>query len=153
MRPRTLAQPTNGVTRLNVADNDALRRVVISRSHDSKKAGHPGITKTTWLTSQDFWWPNMKNEITNYVQGCATCQSNKNFPGNPKPPSFPIKTREDALPFETIALDFIVKLPNSKGYDTILTITCHDCHVRPCDHCHQRTSAFTSPATTRKTTV
>src|SRR5260370_14280787 len=42
------------------------------------------------------------------------------------PQSFPIKTREDALPFETIALDFIVKLPNSKGYDTILTITCHD---------------------------
>jgi hypothetical protein len=33
----------------------------------------------------------------------------------------------DALPFQTIALDFIVKLPISNGYDSILTITDHDC--------------------------
>jgi hypothetical protein len=33
----------------------------------------------------------------------------------------------EALPFETIAMDFIVKLPESDGYDSILTITDHDC--------------------------
>jgi hypothetical protein len=69
----------------------------------------------------------MKDTISAYVQGCATCQANKTFPGNPKPPLFPIKTNPDALPFEMIALDFIVKLPESEGYDTILTITDHDC--------------------------
>ncbi len=47
----------------------------------------------------------MKLDISAYVQGCATCQANKNFPGNPKPPSFPIKTKENTLPFETITLD------------------------------------------------
>ncbi len=31
------------------------------------------------------------------------------------------------MPFETIALDFITKLPVSQGYDSILTITDHDC--------------------------
>ena len=31
------------------------------------------------------------------------------------------------LPFQTIALDFIVKLPETEGYDSILTITDHDC--------------------------
>lgn len=31
------------------------------------------------------------------------------------------------MPFETIALDFITKLPESQGCDTILTITDHDC--------------------------
>ena len=61
------------------------------------------------------------------MQGCATCQANKNFPGNLKPPSFPIKTKENTLPFETITLDFITKLPESDGYDTILTIIDHDC--------------------------
>ena len=30
-------------------------------------------------------------------------------------------------PFSTIAVDFIVKLPNSKGYNSILTVTDHDC--------------------------
>src|SRR6266702_1857474 len=85
------------------------------------------ITKMVWLVSQDFWWPDMKLDISAYVQGCTTCQANKNFPGNPKPPSFPIKTNQNALPFETITLDFITKLPESEGYDTILTIVDHDC--------------------------
>jgi len=31
------------------------------------------------------------------------------------------------MPFETVALDFITKLPISQGYDLILTITDHDC--------------------------
>ena len=31
------------------------------------------------------------------------------------------------MPFETVALDFITKLPVSQGYDAILTITDHDC--------------------------
>jgi len=30
------------------------------------------------------------------------------------------------MPFETVALDFITKLPISQGYDSILTITNHD---------------------------
>jgi hypothetical protein len=44
-----------------------------------------------------------------------------------KPLIFSISTDKDALPFQTIALDFITKLLESLGYDTILTITDHDC--------------------------
>jgi hypothetical protein len=33
----------------------------------------------------------------------------------------------EALPFQTITLDFIVKLPVSNGFDSILTITVHNC--------------------------
>jgi hypothetical protein len=105
-----------------VEDND-LRKGVISLYHDSTTAGHPGITKTLWSISRDFWWPNMKDTITNYIKGCALCQSRKNNPTNPKPPPFPIPSDTYTLPFESIALDFITKLPNSHTYDTILTIT------------------------------
>jgi len=69
----------------------------------------------------------MKNTVTNYVKGCAICQSHKNNPTNPKPPLFPITTDPHAYPFETITLDFITKLPKSQGYDTILTIMDHNC--------------------------
>jgi transposase InsO family protein len=31
------------------------------------------------------------------------------------------------MPFETVAIDFITKLPPSQGYDSILTVTDHDC--------------------------
>jgi hypothetical protein len=108
-------------------DDNTLRRGVISLYHDSITAGHPGITKTLWAIGLDYWWPNMKNSITNYIKGCAMCQSRKNHPNNPKPPPFPITTNPQANPFEVIALDFITKLPISSGYDTILTITDHNC--------------------------
>ena len=44
-----------------------------------------------------------------------------------KAPLFPITARPDSLPFQTVAMDFITKLPVSMGYDSILTITDHDC--------------------------
>jgi transposase InsO family protein len=41
----------------------------------------------------------------------------------PKPPLFPIPSDNFTLPFTSVAMDFIVKLPMSEGYDSILTIT------------------------------
>jgi hypothetical protein len=55
----------------------------------------------------------MKDFITQYIKGCA--------------PLYPITTNPEALPFQVIALDFITKLPISEGFDSILTITDHDC--------------------------
>ena len=31
------------------------------------------------------------------------------------------------MPFETVSIDFITKLPISQGYNSILTVTDHDC--------------------------
>jgi hypothetical protein len=44
-----------------------------------------------------------------------------------KTPICPITAEHPHTLFGTIAMDFITKLPISKGYDTILTITNHDC--------------------------
>jgi transposase InsO family protein len=43
------------------------------------------------------------------------------------PPLQPFPPDPQARPFSTVAVDFIVKLPISNGYDTILTVTDHDC--------------------------
>ena len=42
-------------------------------------------------------------------------------------PLQPIFTKPEAMPFKTVAIDFITKLPVSQGYDSILTVTDHDC--------------------------
>ena len=68
-----------------------------------------------------------KTFITEYIKGCATCQMTKVNTNPNHPPLFPITPAENALPFETITIDFITKLPPSGGYDTILTITDTDC--------------------------
>ena len=112
---------------LVVVGNDNLRRGVVSLFHDSLATGHPGIAKTTSAISQYYWWPGMCEFITTYIKGCATCQLNKVNMNPTKLPLFPITPTPDALPFQTIALDFITKLPESLGNDTILTITDHNC--------------------------
>jgi hypothetical protein len=109
--------------RLVVVDDTPLRRGVISLYHDSPTAGHPGISNTTWAIARDYWWPNMKQTIAEYIKGCHLCQSRKNNPTKPKPPPFPIPSDNFTLPFTSVAMDFIVKLPISHGYDSILTIT------------------------------
>ena len=68
----------------------------------------------------------MKQDVEQYVKGCAACQVNKANMKPLKPAMIPI-TPEHTLPFETAAVDFITKLPQSGKYDTIMTATCHDC--------------------------
>ena len=112
---------------LVVVGNDNLRKGVTHLFHDSPTAGHPGIAKTTALVAQHYWWPGMRDFITQYIKGCAICQMSKVNTNPQHPQLFPITPETNALPFQTIALDFITKLPVSNGYDTILTITDHDC--------------------------
>ena len=116
----------HGTTLVVMAD-DELRRGVTSLFHDQLMAGHPGISKTLQLLMPYYWWPNMKTFVTEYIRGCATCQMNKVNTHPTDPPLSPITPEENAKPFETIAMDFITKLPPSGEYDTILTITDTDC--------------------------
>ena len=109
--------------RLVVVDDISLKRGVISLYHDSPMAGHPGISNMAWAIARDFWWPAMKKDVTEYIKGCTRCQAGKNQPNKPKPPPFPISSDMYSNPFTSVAMDFIVKLPLSDSYDTILTIT------------------------------
>ncbi len=99
----------------------------IQAHHDTPVYGHPGINKTHQLVSRRYWWPNMQQDIKDYVRGCAECQRHKVNTRPTKAPLSPIFPRPEAMPFETVTLDFITKLPISQGYDSILTITDHDC--------------------------
>jgi hypothetical protein len=64
---------------LVVVDNLPLRRGVISLYHDSPTARHPGISNITWTIACNYWWPNMKQTIMDYIKGCHLCQSRKNM--------------------------------------------------------------------------
>jgi hypothetical protein len=69
----------------------------------------------------------MRVDITEYVKGCADCQRHKVNTRPTKAPLQPIYPKAETTPFETVALDFIVKLPISQGFDSILTITDQGC--------------------------
>jgi hypothetical protein len=103
------------------------KRHIIQSHHDSPVHGHPGISKTIQLTERLYWWPQMRVDITEYVKGCADCQRHKVNTRPTKAPLQPIYPKAETTPFETVALDFIVKLPISQGFDSILTVTDQGC--------------------------
>jgi hypothetical protein len=110
-----------------VTGDVTAKRHIIKSHHDSPVHGHPGISKTIQLTERLYWWPRMRVDITEYVKGCADCQRHKVNTRPTKAPLQPIYPKAETTPFETVALDFIVKLPISQGFDSILTVTDQGC--------------------------
>ena len=103
------------------------RRRIIQAHHDPPVHGHPGISRTNKMVERYYWWPGLRQEVMDYVKGCADCQRIKVNNRPTKAPLQPIFPKPEATPFETIALDFITKLPEADDCDSILTITDHDC--------------------------
>ena len=103
------------------------KRKIIQAYHDVPAYRHPGINRTRDLVAKYYWWLQLVNDVQEYVKGCAQCQQNKVNTHLQKAPLSPITPLTEALPFQTISMDFIVKLPESAGYNSILTITDHDC--------------------------
>ena len=112
---------------LAVGNTPELHRRLVATHHDHATAGHPGIQCMISLVSQRYWWPGIREFIKNYVKGCATCQATKAGTTKPRVPLYPITAQHALISFGVIALDLIVNLPPSEGYDSILTITDHDC--------------------------
>ena len=69
----------------------------------------------------------MQQDVTDYIKGCADRQWNKVNNQAKKALQSPIFSEPKVLPFKTVAMDFIIKLPLSNGYDLVLTVTDHDC--------------------------
>jgi RNase H-like domain found in reverse transcriptase/Integrase zinc binding domain len=111
-----------------VANNLSLQQSILRMYHDHESAGHPGIFNTYASVARDYWWPDMKCFVVQYVKGCAICQSTKPNTVRPKVPVYPITTDEErTYPFQTISWDLIMDLPKSGNFDSVLTIVDHDC--------------------------
>ena len=106
---------------------DSLKQEILRQNHDTPTAGHPGRDQTFWNLEGQYWWPGMRKWAAQYVKGCAICQQSKPINHPCKTPLYRIPVPPDALLFQVIAMDLITQLPNSAGYDVILTIVDHGC--------------------------
>ena len=109
-----------------VPEDTALHQKILKFTHNHHMVGHPGTKKTLLLTAKNYWWLRMADFIKQYIKGCRVCQATKLTLAHPKPLLYPIVIESSALPFSTIALDLIVDLSPSQGYDSILTIIDHN---------------------------
>ena len=88
---------------------------------------HPGIQKTKDLVKREYYWDGMSQFISNYVRGCATCQTTKVRTNPTKAPLMPIPHSGNTVPFQVITMDYITDLPPTEdGYDAIQVVVDHD---------------------------
>lgn len=104
---------------LVVAGEDCKLDILQAR-HDAPASGHFGIAKTISLVKRDYWWPGMINYVKRYVKSCDTCCRSKTSRHKPHGLLCPLPIADDI--WRSITMDFIVKLPTSRGYDSILVV-------------------------------
>jgi len=106
--------------RVYVPKDEKLRVEIIQLHHDMPIAGHRGQWKMVELVTRNYWWPGVTKEVKRYVEGCDQCQRMKNrvemLAGKLRPNQVPER------PWQHILVDFIMKLPVSKGHDSILVV-------------------------------
>lgn len=79
--------------------------------HNISSAGHFGFLKTLHLVNRQFWGPHMKRDIEEYVRSCVVCTTMKAQPG---PPGLLQPVADHVHPWEQIAMNFIMELPESQ---------------------------------------
>jgi len=111
----------------------SLKPNILRTMHDNPTSGHQGVDKTLEKIKRHYWWPNMKNDITNYVLSCEVCSKSKIRRHQPygKVIPLPVPNR----PWEIIGVDFIVYLPSSQNCTCIMVVSDHltkMVHLIPC---------------------
>lgn len=83
-------------------------------------AGHFGFKKPYQAIEMKSFWPNMRQDIKEFVSSCESCQRNKSGPGNyGLLQSLPTPNK----PWKDISMDFVMSLPKTKnGYTTIFVV-------------------------------
>ena len=63
--------------RMYIPNNKKLKEKILQENHSLVDVRYPGRQKMLELIKQNYWWPELKEDIKKYVQGCFKCQQNK----------------------------------------------------------------------------
>ena len=108
-------------SRIWIPNIPELKEEIMHEAHNSRYSIHPGSTKMYQDIKGNFWWPNMKREIADWVSRCLTCQKIKAEHQRPSGLLQPLEIPE--WKWEHVTMDFIVGLPKSKtNHDAIWVI-------------------------------
>ena len=101
---------------------EELRQTVFRVLHADPSAGHPGQRATLYSIRNDYYWPNLKADVIEWIRNCDICQRTKVFPKKPHGELKPIDPVP--RPWGVVTSDLVTGLPPCKGYTAIWTATC-----------------------------
>src|SRR6185295_48337 len=100
---------------ISLQDKDKL----LYNYHSSPLGGHFGIKKTIENIKERYYWPNMAEDVKQYIESCDVCQ--RTGKPNKDQTVIPIKVTG---PFNQIGIDFVGPLKaSSKGNKYIIVAT------------------------------
>jgi len=98
-----------------------IKFLILNEVHQSPYYGHPGYQKMITTLRKDYFWPNMKNEVAEFLARCMKCQQVKAKHRHPAGLLQPLPIPE--WKWEVISIDFITGLPkNKKQNDSIMVV-------------------------------
>ncbi|TPX51269.1 hypothetical protein SeLEV6574_g00360 [Synchytrium endobioticum] len=104
------SRATRAVHRQQLLIPASIRMLILENFHDSPLCGHLGRDRTYVKMRERFYWPNMKNSISTYIQHCLPCTLSKrrvNLYNRPLQP-----TRPDG-PFAKVCIDLVGPFPQT----------------------------------------
>ena len=97
------------------------REQIIAENHESKIGGHKGVNKTYKRIRERFFWLGIKEQVTEFVRRCNTCQEQKIIRAKTHEPMIITDTPIDT--FDKVSLDTVGPLPTTPdGNRHILTM-------------------------------
>src|SRR6266481_9672064 len=106
--------------RIYVLDTGNLQLCILQNAHDHPLSGQSGQQKTLHQVQHQSTWPGLPEFIKHYYKSCTACSWAK--PQWHKPYGLLKQLPVPDLPWNSISMDFIEKLPPSSGYTSILVI-------------------------------
>jgi len=106
--------------RIYVPNNKDIKEEILKEYHDPADIGHPGQHRMQELIKRTYWWPELKEDVKKYVQGCVKCQQNKVQHQKRAGELHPLEIPEE--PWQDISIDMIGPLPRLNEMDAILVI-------------------------------
>ena len=111
----------NGLRRV-IRQNE--KESILREAHSSLTAGHFRFGKTIKLIKQRFWWPNMVDDIKEFIESCDSCQR-KDTPRQTQE----LRPIPVTGPFQRVGMDIIGPLPRSYQ-DNVCIVVAIDYHTK-----------------------
>jgi len=106
--------------RIYVPNNRKIKEEILKKNHDLADMEHLGQHKMLEVIKRTYWWPDLKEDIKKYMQGCFKCQQNKVQHQKKAGELHPLEIPEGL--WQEISIDIVEPLPKSNGMDAIVVI-------------------------------
>jgi transposase InsO family protein len=83
---------------------------IIRSLHEGNTAAHRGINATTSRIKERYWWPNVKDDVRDFIKTCDRCQKNR----KPKPATDIYPTMDAERPMQIIGIDHVGPFAETK---------------------------------------